>query len=95
MHNLSNSTLFVDHHKNDIEPFLVSRNIFISFLYEKLKEGVVSLLQRVAQPVVLNNSIRNLIKRYYSLNANVLLASSVSIGFGPANTLKLKSTVPV
>ena len=66
-----------------------------AFLYEKLKEAVVSLLQRVAQPVVLNNSIRNLIKRYYSLNANVLLASSVSIGFGPANALKLKSTVPV
>lgn len=44
------------------------------FLYEKLKEAVTSLLQSVAQSLVLESSIRKPIKQDFSLDTNLLPA---------------------
>lgn len=51
-----------------------NRKIFIFFLYEKLKEAVTSLLQSVAQSLVLESSIRKPIKQDFSLDTNLLPA---------------------
>lgn len=58
------------------------------FLYEKLKEAVVLLLQRVAQPMALENSIQKPVKQDFCLDANLLPVPSVRIGFGDADALK-------
>ena len=76
--------------------FIFKQKNLYKFLYEKLKV-VVSLLQKVAQPIVLQNSIGKPIKQNLSLDANLLPASSVSIGFSGLSSLntlrKLKWTL--
>ena len=44
-------------------------------MYEKLKEAVVLLLQRVAQPMALENSIQKPVKQDFCLDANLLPVS--------------------
>ena len=66
--------------------FIFKQKNLYKFLYEKLKV-VVSLLQKVAQPIVLQNSIGKPIKQNLSLDANLLPASSVSIGFSGLSSL--------
>lgn len=63
-----------------------SRRGFISILVYK-KEVFVSLPQKVAQPVILEN-IRKPLIHDFSLDANLSPASSVSIAFGDVNVLK-------
>ena len=60
---------------NDVDPELVrfqTERPLSDFFYEKLKEVVVSLLQMVAQPVLLENVIRRLLKQDFSVDVLVL-----------------------
>ena len=64
------------------------------FCIKSQKKAVVSLLQKIAQQLVPENVIRKLAKQDFSLDANLLPASSVKIGFSAVSALKtLKTTV--
>ena len=53
--------------------FFKQKDLYL-FLYEKLKEAVTSLLQSVAQSLVVESSIRKPVKQDFSLDTNLLPA---------------------
>ena len=60
------------------------------FLYEKLRAIMLSLLEKVLGPNILeeNSSTSKLLKVDLKIKANLLPESSVDVGFGAIATLK-------
>ena len=64
------------------------------FLYETFKAVFLSVLERIVRSEMLKYKLNQLFKIDYTLEKNVLPASSVNVGFAATNSLKqlLKST---
>lgn len=72
-----------------LEPFQSERSMAV-FLYEKLRAIMLSLLEKVLGPNILeeNSSTSKLLKVDLKIKANLLPESSDDVGFGAIATLK-------